>query len=107
MIKRQLTYYVPIERMGRTAQIQAMIIKEAININGQCHTVFNNLHTAKEVFSTLVVSLLVDIEKADSVHRAVKKVITVSLAIYSPSTTEVEVTDIPVMTRDFLTQEEF
>lgn len=107
MIKRQLTYYVPIERMGRTAQVHAMVAKEAINVNAQCHVSYQSQDTAKETFSIMVMTLLVPIEKADYVHRAMKRVIIASLALYSPSTIKVVVTDISVMTRDFLTQEAF
>ncbi len=62
MIMRQLTYYIPLEIMSRTSLIQTMIAKEAINVNGKCQITFQNLHTAPEVFSEMVVTMIVSAE---------------------------------------------
>lgn len=102
---RQLTYYIPIERMGRASQIQALVAKEAINVNGSCLVTYESLHTAAEIFSNMVVTLFVKPERCDYIHRAMQQVIAVTLGLYSPDTGIVRVTDNPVDMRDFNVKE--
>lgn len=104
-LKRQLTYYIPLEIMCRTSSVQDMITKEAVNVNGQCRINYESLYTYSESFSIMVMTMVVDSDKCDYLHRAMQKVIALALSIYSTSTEDVRVTDEPVMTRDFNAKE--
>jgi len=105
VIKRQLTYSIPLEIMSRTSLIQDMIATEAMNINGQCLITYESLHTYRETLSTMVLTMVVAIDQCDRVHVAMQKTIALTLSIYSPSTEAIQVTDEPVMTRDFNVKE--
>lgn len=102
---RKLTYYIPIQRMSRTPQIQAAIAKEAMAINGSCLVSFETLHTTAEIFSTMVMTMFVKTDHSDYVHRSMQQVISVTLALYSPDTDLVRVTDESVAVRDFNAKE--
>lgn len=102
---RQLIYYIPIQRMGRTCQIQAMISKEAMNLNGSCLVTYESLHTSAEIFSMMKLTMFVEPNRCDYIHRAMQQVIAVTLSLYSPDTDLIRVTDEPVAMRDFNAKE--
>ncbi len=101
MIKRQLTYFIPLQIMCQTGACQAIIAKEAININRNCLITYESLHTARDTLSTMIVTMVVDPTRCDYIHRAMQQAIAVALSIYSPDTDMIHVNDIPVATRDF------
>lgn len=102
---RQLKYSIPIERGGRPAQIEAMIAKEAIRLNGSCQVTYETLHTASEIFSTMITTLVVMNERCDYIHRAMQKIIALAVDTHSPDTDTIQVTDVPVMDRNFNVKE--
>lgn len=102
---RLLTYSIPLQLMCQAGACQAMIAREAINVNGQCSVNFVSLHTSSETLSTMVLTMLVRSDGCNYVHRAMQKVITEALKIYSPDTEIIQVTDIPVDNRTFNVKE--
>lgn len=102
---RQLTYYIPLERMTRTSQIEAFISKTAFNLNGSCIIKYETLHTEGEIFSLMVVTLFTSDVLCDYIHRAMQTAIAVTLAQWSPDTDLIRVIDIPVAMRDFNAKE--
>ena len=102
---RKLTFRIPLEIMSRTSLIQEMIAKEAINVNKQCFITYETLHTALGPYSTMVVTMIVEDSNFLRVSDAMRKAISLTLSIYSPSTDVIHVTDESVITRDFNSQE--
>lgn len=98
---RQLTYYIPIERMSRTAQIEAIITKAATAVNGSCLITYETLTTSAKIFSTMVVTLFTKPNQCDHIHRTMQQAMALALRLYSSDTYTVRVTDIPVAMRDF------
>lgn len=105
MIKRQLTYSIPLQAMSPTVAIQTAITKTAIVLNGQCLINYESLHTLHETFSTMIVKLIVEIDQCDYVHREMQKLIRALMDQFSPDTDVIQVTDIPVMARNFHCEE--
>ncbi len=100
-VMRELTYRIPLQPMTRAASCEAMIAKEALKANASCYVNYESRHSLEGTLSTMVLTLYVSVTQSDPIHVRMKKVIAAALAIYSPETEAIQVSDKGVMIRSF------
>jgi len=105
MTKRQLTYSIPLQLTCKANSIQEFIARDAVKLMGQCLITYESLHTYPEVLSTMIIKIIVEADQCDYVHRAMKVSIIRAVSFHSPDTDVIQVTDIPVLTRNFNIEE--
>lgn len=102
---RQLTYFIPLDDATEdTASIiiERAIMYRAVALSGNCSVRYEEMHDMSCVPRKLMVfALLVDPLHVDRVHVKMQIAIAKALAVYSPNTDAVQVTEGPILARDF------
>ncbi len=97
----QLTYSIPLAPLNRTTLIQAHIAELAVVLGGRCIINYESQHLYNETLSLMVVKMIATIAHCDYIHTNMQRIIAEAVKLYSPDTSEIFVTDEPIMVRNF------